>query len=431
MTTHPDRPVAVPAAADSMSVALDALEAQFAAVEPRVLAFVPEPRRFDRLRREADALQRLYPLPAQRPLLYGALVGVKDIFHTDGFVTRAGAQLPTRLLQGSEAAVVTALKAAGALVVGKTVTTEFAYFGAGQTRNPHEMWHTPGGSSSGSAAAVAAGLCTLALGTQTIGSINRPAAYCGVVGYKPSFGRIATDGVIPLAPSLDHVGVLARDVAGVARAAPLLVEGWRAVDEEPAGRLPVLGVPDGPYLNETDPIGARRFEADIARLQAAGYTVRHIPVMDDFAHIRERHLDLMAAEAAQVHAAWFAEYGSLYHDVLVALLERGQTVSAERVAECRSGQRDLRDGLHQAMDAHEIDVWIAPAAPGPAPRGLAGTGDPIMSLPWTFAGLPVVNVPCGRHGRLPLGLQLIGRFDSDARLLAWARGVEAVLPMLA
>lgn len=407
-----------------LSERLIQLEGRFAAREPTVLAFVPETRRFDRLRREADALLRLYPLPGQRPPLFGALIGVKDVFHADGFVTRAGSQLPVDVLQGAEAVAVTALKAAGALIVGKTVTTEFAYFGAGQTRNPHQMWHTPGGSSSGSAAAVAAGLCTLALGTQTIGSVNRPAAFCGVVGYKPSYGRISTEGVIPLAPSLDHIGLFAPDVVTVIKGAAVLARDWQSAETD---RRPVLGVPEGSYLDEAEQSGHAQFSADVQRLEAAGYVVKRVPLMEDFAHIRERHLDLMAAETAQVHAEWFAQYESLYHDVLVELIERGRGVSAERKAEALDGRTDLRNGLHLAMDSHEIDLWIAPAAPGPAPKGLASTGNPIMNLPWTYAGLPVVNVPSGWHIGLPLGMQVIGRYDADEIVLAWAQDVEAIL----
>jgi Asp-tRNA(Asn)/Glu-tRNA(Gln) amidotransferase A subunit family amidase len=403
---------------------LDQLEQRFAEREPTVLACVPEPRRFERLRREADALSRMYPLPEKRPQLYGELVGVKDIFHADGFFTRAGSQLPVRVLQGAEAVTVTALKAAGALIVGKTVTTEFAYFGPGQTRNPHQMWHTPGGSSSGSAAAVAAGLCTLALGTQTIGSITRPAAFCGVVGFKPSYRRISAEGVIPLSPALDHIGVLAPDVAGISKGAAILVQDWHSAEID---RLPVLGVPVGPYLDEVDAVGQAQFSTDIVRLEAAGYTVKHVPIMEDFSHIRERHLDLMAAETAEVHSDWFAEYGSLYHDALVTLIERGHAVSAERKAAAIDGRTALRDGLHLAMDTHGIDLWIAPAATGIAPKGLASTGNPIMSLPWTYAGLPAVNVPCGWHNGLPLGVQCIGRFNRDETLLKWTRNIESVL----
>ncbi|NJN43856.1 MAG: amidase [Anaerolineae bacterium] len=180
-----------------LSHRIDALEKLFTAREPEVLAFVPEEGRFDRLRQDAEALENKFPNRDQRPAIYGTLIGVKDIFHVDGFPTRAGSQLPPDILTGPESDAVSRLKAAGALIVGKTVTTEFAYFAPGPTRNPHNPAHTPGGSSSGSAAGVAVGLCEIALGTQTIGSVNRPAAFCGVVGYKPSYDRIPRAGLFP------------------------------------------------------------------------------------------------------------------------------------------------------------------------------------------------------------------------------------------
>ena len=200
----------------------DQLEATFEEREPKVQAFLPEGNRFDRLRREYKALEQRYPDPDSRPPLFGLPLGVKDIFHADGFETHAGSNLPADRLTGDQAASLTQLKEAGALVLGKTVTTEFAYFAPGPTRNPHNPKHTPGGSSSGSAAGVAAGLVPAAFGTQTVGSINRPAAFCGVVGLKPSYGRVSVEGVIPLAPSLDHVGFFTTDVAGAMVMAPLL-----------------------------------------------------------------------------------------------------------------------------------------------------------------------------------------------------------------
>jgi len=222
-----------------------------------VRAFLPEEGRFERLRREEEALQVRWPNRTDpsdpsdpsdskhRPPLFGVPVGVKDIFHVEGFPTGGGSRLPPEALRGPEAACVKTLKEAGALILGKTVSTEFAYFAPGPTRNPWNPEHTPGGSSSGSAAAVGAGLCSLALGTQTIGSILRPAAFCGVVGFKPSYERISRDGVIPLAPSLDHVGFFTPDVAGAERAAAVLCRDWRPAKP---GRKPRLGVPEGPYL---------------------------------------------------------------------------------------------------------------------------------------------------------------------------------------
>ncbi|HVZ20435.1 MAG TPA: amidase, partial [Vicinamibacterales bacterium] len=202
---------------------IDRIEALVEAREPEIQALLPEEGRFDRLRRDARALADRYPDAAARPPLFGLFFGVKDIFHVDGWPTRAGSRLPPEILHGPQATSVSRLLAAGALMLGKTVTTEFAYFTPGPTRNPHNVEHTPGGSSSGSAAAVAAGFCDLALGTQTIGSIIRPAAFCGIVGFKPTFGRIPADGLVACAPSLDHVGALTRDVATLTRAAFVLL----------------------------------------------------------------------------------------------------------------------------------------------------------------------------------------------------------------
>ncbi len=182
------------------------------ALEPQLQALLPEPDRRQRLHNEATALQQQWPEPGNRPPLYGVLTGIKDVFRVDGFPTHAGSQLPPELFTGPEATCVTRLRNAGVLILGKTVTTEFAWAEPGPTRNPHHLEHTPGGSSSGSAAAVAAGFCSLALGTQTIGSTIRPASFCGIVGFKPSYGRIPTDGLILFSKSVDTVGIFTQDV---------------------------------------------------------------------------------------------------------------------------------------------------------------------------------------------------------------------------
>src|SRR5205807_7593851 len=194
------------------------------AAEPLIHALLPEQDRRQRLLTEAEALQKRFPEPASRPPLYGILLGVKDIFHVDGFPTRAGSQLPAELFAGPEAACVTLLRNAGALILGKTISAEFAWIEPGPTHNPHNLNHTPGGSSSGSAAAVAAGFCPLAIGTQTNGSTIRPAAFCGIVGFKPTYARIPTGGLILSSMSLDTVGFFTQDIAGVALVAPLLCQ---------------------------------------------------------------------------------------------------------------------------------------------------------------------------------------------------------------
>jgi len=394
------------------------------AVEPTVRALLPEPDRRERVVAAAAALRDRHPDPNDRPPLYGVPVGVKDIFHVDGFPTRAGSELPVSELTGAEAAVVSALRDAGALILGKTVTTEFAYFEPGPTRNPHDPERTPGGSSSGSAAAVAAGETPLALGSQTIGSVIRPAAFCGVVGFKPSYGRIPIDGVLPLAPSVDHVGAFTRDVADVRAAAPVLCESWEPVEDP--GR-PVLGVPDGAYLAQASEAGRERFRAQVDALEAAGYEVRRAEPFDDIDAINERHERLVAAEAALAHGEWFRAHGDRYAESTADLVREGHSVSVEELADARAGRRELRATLTDVMDAAGIDVWLSPSAPGPAPEGIGDTGDPVMNLPWTHAGVPAVSLPGGRADGLPVGLQCAASFGDDERLLAWAASVAATL----
>jgi Asp-tRNA(Asn)/Glu-tRNA(Gln) amidotransferase A subunit family amidase len=391
-------------------------------------AFLPEADRYARLRIEAAALRARFPDPADRPPLYGVLVGVKDVFTVDGFPTQAGSQLPSALFVAPEAACVTMLRAAGALILGKTVSTEFAYFEPGPTRNPHHLDHTPGGSSSGSAAAVAAGFCPLALGTQTIGSTIRPAAFCGIVGFKPTFGRIPRSGLILCSDSLDHVGYFTQDVAGAILVASVLCRDWHPA--APAA-LPVLGVPDGPYLAQASTEALDAFEGLLALLQEAGYSVRRVAALGDIEAIHHRHVRLVFAEMAQVHAMWFAQYASLYRPRTAAAIREGQTVGAEELAQAREGRALLCSALESLMAQEGIDLWICPAAPGPAPEGIDATGSPVMNLPWTYAGMPALTVPAGRTANgLPLGLQCVAASTADEYVLAWGRQIAEIMASL-
>jgi Asp-tRNA(Asn)/Glu-tRNA(Gln) amidotransferase A subunit family amidase len=402
------------------------VEARFNEREPAIHAFLPEEGRFDRLRREADQLFIRFAEQVTRPLLYSVMIGVKDIFRVAGFPTQAGSRLPPAELAGDQAESVSRLEAAGALILGKAVTTEFAYFAPGPTRNPRNPEHTPGGSSSGSAAAVAAGLCPVALGTQTIGSIIRPAAFCGVVGLKPTYERISREGVIPLSPSLDHVGFFTRDVVTARWVAAIEYLEWH----EPvrAALRPILGIPQGPYLDQVTSDGRANFDQTCNQLRAAGYEIRAVQAMDDFGAISARHRLIVAAEAAQVHRAWFGKYAELYAPKTADLIREGQSISDAELQAALGGRRQLRDDLTRAMDDAALDIWIAPSAPGAAPRGLDSTGDPVMNLPWTQAGLPALNLPSGTdEAGLPFGLQLIGRWGQDELLLNWAENIEKVL----
>jgi len=402
---------------------ISSLQSHFDSREPDVLSFFPEPNRFERLQREAEELVVRYPDPARRPPLFGMTVGVKDIFHADGFVTQAGSRLPSEELQGDEAASVTQLKNAGALIMGKTVTTEFAYFFPGPTRNPHNPEHTPGGSSSGSAAAVGAGLCDLALGTQTIGSVIRPAAFCGAVGFKPTYERISRAGVIPLSPLLDHVGFFTSNVARARLAASVLIRDWRL---ETTTRKPILAIPEGDYLNCASDYALACFNTICASLSAAGYELRRVQVMDDFQAIRDRHDAIMSHDAANVHREWFKKYENLYSPKFTELIKRGQKVSdLQSHLEARD---TFRTQITQIMTDNNIDLWICPPAIGPAPKGLDSTGDPVMCLPWTQIGFPAISIPTTKNeDNMPMGLQLVSKWDSDESLLTWAEDIEKVV----
>ena len=395
-------------------------------VDPRLEAMLPEPERHERLRAEAAALQAKFPDPDTRPPLFGLLVAVKDIFHVAGYVTRAGSEVPPGLFAGSEAEIVRLLRDAGALILGKAVTTEFAYFEPGPTRNPHNPAHTPGGSSSGSAAAVAAGYCALALGTQTIGSVTRPAAFCGIVGYKPTLDRLPTEGLVYFSRTVDHVGLFTQDVAGMALAASVLCRDWQA--EFVRGVMPTLGVPVGPYLEQTEPQALAAFEAQVQRLVETGYTVKRVPVLADIADLNHLHRQMIFAEFAREHADIYARHAALYRPRTAEIIEIGKTVGEAELAAARASGPRLRRDIEALMAAEGIDLWVCPAACGPAPAGIHATGDPNMSLPWTHTGMPVVNLPAGYSpNRLPLSLQFIAPFGADEALLSWAQALSPSL----
>lgn len=402
------------------------VESYFSSREPDVLAFIPEDRRFERLHKEAEDLSTRFPDPINRPPLFGMLAGVKDIFHLDGFVTQAGSRLPPDDLQGDQAESATRLKQAGALVMGKTVTTEFAYFTPGPTRNPHNPDHTPGGSSSGSAAAVGAELCHIALGTQTIGSIVRPASFCGAVGLKPTYERISRDGVIPLSPSLDHIGFFTPDVRTARLVAPTIYKKWDA--SIVLERRPTLGIPEGHYLACASDYALACFNAICQSLTEAGYDLRHVGVMDDFQEVRDRHDVIMSYDAAKVHEEWFTKYENLYSAKLADLITRGQKVIDSQWQSALEAREGFRDQITQTMLDNDIDLWICPPTVGPAPRGLDGTGDPVMCLPWTQIGFPAISIPTTKTEEvLPMGLQVVGRWNDDERLLHWMEDIEKVV----
>jgi Asp-tRNA(Asn)/Glu-tRNA(Gln) amidotransferase A subunit family amidase len=391
-----------------------------------VNAFLPESVRFRRLHKDIDNLKNQYPTTENRPPLFGLLVGVKDIFLVDGFPTKAGSKLPSSEFLGSEASIVTKLRKLGALILGKTVTTEFAYFAPGPTSNPHNLDHTPGGSSSGSAASVGAGMVPFALGSQTIGSIIRPASFCGVFGFKPSYDRVPMDGVIPLAPSLDTIGFFAQDQFTLSYISKYLINNIDC-NQTPSHK-PVLGIPSGPYMSIPNPEMLIHFSDVCDRLELAGYTILETPAFKDFGSIYKHHNNLVAYEASKTHSTWFSKYSHVYHLKTIELIEKGLSLSETDYKTALNSCISLRTELLEIQNQSGVDLWISPSARGAAPRGLSSTGDPIMNLPWTHCGSPVINVPAGFNwAGLPLGLQVAGRYSQDGFLLNWVEEIAECL----
>lgn len=378
-----------------------------------------------------------------RGVLHGVPVGLKDIYHVAGMTTTAGAGPFAHERPTEDAASVARLRAAGAILLGKTATTEFAYLDPAATRNPWNPEHTPGGSSSGSAAAVAARMVPLALGSQTVGSILRPAAYCGVVGLKPTHGRVSCRGVVPLAWSLDHVGVFCRSVADAALALQVLA-GHDAGDplsaREPvpdfvaalsgAGKPPRLGLPRRFFLERASPEVAAHLEAVARRLARAGAGVDEVKLPPSFEGIHDAGTRVMEVEAAAFHAERFAAHAALYRPKIRALIEAGQKVSGVRYVTAQRHRSRFREEMAPAFE--RFDALLMPVAGAPAPRGLASTGDPTFCAPWSFSGLPAIALPSGLAASgLPLAVQLVAGAFEEGRLLAVARWCEEALAFAA
>jgi Asp-tRNA(Asn)/Glu-tRNA(Gln) amidotransferase A subunit family amidase len=407
-----------------LAAAAAATAARITAGDTEIHAFLPEPGRAARLGAQARDIARRWPGAAEEPPLFGVATGVKDVIRVDGLPTAGGSRLPPAALAGHEASVVRRLREAGALIAGKTVTAEFAMVAPGPTRNPRDVRHTPGGSSSGSAAAVAAGLVPLALGTQTIASVIRPAAFCAVAGFRPTYGRIPADGVLPYAPSLDVVGCLAASVAGLVTAAAVLCEDWLAPAET---GMPTLGIPAGPYLERASQDALAAFGAQARSLAAAGFRVREVPVLDDMTAVEQLIFVITRFEGAAAHAALFDRYGELYQPGTAEIIRAGRAIGRDEHAAALAARADVASRLAAAADDAGVDIWITPAATGPAPASLATTGDPVMSMPWSLAGLPAVSIPAGQVRGLPVGLQCVGAAGHDEELLAWAAAIAAAL----
>lgn len=365
------------------------------------------------------ALAQARHLDASAPdgLLHGIPVGVKDLLDTYDMPTGYGSDIYAHHQSSVDAAVVALARFAGAVILGKTVTTEFAAFKPNETRNPHNPAHTPGGSSSGSAAAVAAGMVPLAFGTQTAGSVIRPAAYCGVVGYKPTYGLLSTAGVKQLAWSLDTVGVFARSVADAAFFAGVLSDRALHTALGETGH-PRIGLCRTPQWEEASPATAAALEEAADRLSRAGAHVSEMTLSYEFDTLLDAQKVIMAHEAARALAFERLHHREHLSGQLLALLDEGMNTSVDVYDASIRTVRHCLDRLRTLMA--DVDVLLTPSAPGEAPAGMA-TGDPVFCRLWTALGNPCVNVPglTGPAG-LPLGVQAVGMLDDDARTLAVA-----------
>jgi len=394
------------------------------AVEPYILSLIPEAGRRERLLKEAQALLAQYPDPQQRPPLFGLPVGIKDIFRVDGFETGCGSKLPPVLFEGKEATIVTQLKEKGALILGKTVTTEFAYFQPGPTKNPNNIDFTPGGSSSGSAASVAAGLTPLAFGTQTIGSISRPAAYCGVIGVKPTTKSISADGIIPFSPTLDHVGYFSHDLDGAGLIGSLFCEEWNKLGNEDVNEI-TIGIPAYQFVTQADSNIFDYFHLTVVELENFGYKIVRTSIFSDIEKINVLHKQLAAKEFADTHKEWYAQYANMYSPHSVQLIEEGLKVTPELVNEILNFRQVIIDQVSETMEKEGINVWISPATLTLPLQGLTSTGSPLMNLPWTFTGLPTITLPVTNTSiNLPVGLQLSGKTNGLKNLFGQVKNIK-------
>ncbi|HSD53853.1 MAG TPA: amidase [Burkholderiales bacterium] len=367
--------------------------------------------------------------------LHGVPVGVKDIIDTADMATEDGTVLHAGRTPAHDATVVSMLRAAGAVIMGKTVTTELATLSPGKTRNPHNPEHTPGGSSSGSAAAVAAGMVPLALGSQTNGSVIRPASFCGVYGFKPTHGLVPRGGVLRLSRTLDHIGVFARTLEDVALLGEQLV-GYdeRDPDTRPRARTPfvataredpplppLLAFVKGPAWDRATEETRGAFAELVAAL---GGHVAEIELPETTHQALEWHRVIMEAEMAANLGLEWDKGRDLLSASLRGRLERGREVKALDYLHACARIARINGGFDAIFE--RCDAIVTPSAPGTAPKGLDTTGDPSFCTLWTLCGMPALNLPlmAGENG-LPLGVQLVGRRDADARLLRTARWLAA------
>jgi len=385
----------------------------------------------DEFRKSGRALGALHGLP----------IGIKDIIDTADYPTERGTVLHQGRQPERDATLVALLKEAGAIILGKTVSTELAVYAPGKTRNPHNPEHTPGGSSSGSAAAVACAMVPLSVGTQTNGSVIRPAAYCGVYGYKPSFARISRHGVLEQSPPLDTIGVFARSLPDLALLADVLMRFdaqdsvMKPVAPPRIADLMVTEVPVNPHFafirsSVWEQVEAVTKDALRELIEATNEiqpkAIDIVDMPESFDALHEDHRRVMEADLARSFADEYRRGKEQLSDVLRDMIERGQQVSDADYQQALAHMQDYNAFLSEVFE--DYDAILTPATPGPAPAGIEATGSPVMNTIWTFCGTPAINLPILQSPEgLPMGVQVIGEKNDDARLFRSTRWLLDVL----
>jgi amidase len=340
---------------------------------------------------------------------------------TRGLSTEYGSPVYKGRIGTADAAIVQDLRRRGAVLLGKTHTTAFAYRDPGPTRNPRNLDHTPGGSSSGSAAAVAAGMVPFALGTQTGGSVLRPASFCGVTGFKPTYGLIPTDGVLQFAKSLDTVGFFTNTPAD-------MLALWSALDRptglEKGGEDETFAIAAPDPMPEVEPEMAAAFQGALSSLASRGASIRKVNIAALLVKLTEANRVLMYYEGARFHQQRYQEFGDRLGS-MAALVREGLQIPQSHYNETRRFIAESQAHLVELYKA--TPIILVPAATGPAPLGLSSTGDSRMNAPWTALGTPAISIPMPVAGKLPLGLQLTGAPGDDARVLRTALRLDRIL----
>lgn len=378
-------------------------------------------------RLEAERLDELARQGRFLGPLHGIPIGIKDIVDVQGMPTEAGSPLLKGNLAERDAPAISRLRERGAIILGKTVTTEFACLDPALTRNPWNLDHTPGGSSSGSAAAVALEMCMAAIGSQTGGSITRPASFCGVAGLKPTFGKVDLTGVVPISGRLDHLGPIGRSVGDLAMMfAAMAASDDSIASPRPIETPPTLHLIEDYFFEQADADVVDATRSACETLQRAGAELCKLDLPASFESVHSSHWCIMTVEGAETHFDRFARHAGGYGPKITSLIEEGlSTLAIDYAAALRHYEQHRRE--MEELFAGGL-VALTPSTVAAAPAGLESTGDPRFNSPWSYAGLPTVTIPCGLTGDgLPCGLQLIGPRDGEELLLSVAAWCERTL----